>query len=222
MLILSVKNPSTLNSQALEHIDVIELRADCLPDTSKEALTHVITQLKTFQKPILFSLFSKREGGAFQNNEEELFERLHWASELGCEYISMEIHWGKANQRKLIKKIKGQGAKSITTLHHSEKTYTKDGLRHAARRCLYTKADIIRLAFQADSIKDTLKIFELIDFVNKKYKTPIIAYAQGERGKLSHAIGEMCGSFGTFVSSEEEMEKEFLTMKEIQEIKKVL
>ena len=195
----NIEKSLPLLSQLSKDIAIIEFRADAL---SQHSIDSIQSQLQLLKKntslPILFTLRSKREGGNFQNNEEMIFEILHMAIKEECAYIDMEIHWSKENIRNLIKN-KGK-SKIIASFHNYEKTYTQKGLRHIARRCMYTKADIIRIGMTAQCIQDNMRVFELIDFINKKYKTPIISYCMGDKGRISYVLGNNIGSAMTIVS----------------------
>jgi len=204
MYCLSLTYPNLKNAtkdfpQITKGVDILELRADLLEDHSIENIKEQIKILKENTKlPILFTIRSKREGGNFENNETEIFKILKLAIKLECEYIDTEIHWSKLNIRNLIKNKRK--SKIIASFHNFEKTFTKQGLRHVARRCLYTNADIIKIVMTAEKLEDNLRIFELIDFIKRKYKKPIISMCMGEQGKLSRSLNVQLGGFCTMVT----------------------
>jgi pentafunctional AROM polypeptide len=186
-------------TEILSGVDVIEFRADLLEDHSINFVQSQIELLKQHTKlPILFTVRTEREGGKFPNQEADMFALLHLALRCGCEFVDVEIGWGKKYERALIK-AKGE-TKIIASFHNFKETYSKHGIRHVARRCLYTKADIVKLATMAQSEADNLKMFEIMQFVIKKYKTPIIGMCMGEAGKMSRIFGQQYGSMMTMVT----------------------
>lgn len=186
-------------SEILKGVDVVEFRADLLENHS---LDFVQSQLELLRKqtdlPVLFTVRTEREGGRFPNQETAMFALLQMALRCGCEFVDMEIGWGKKHERALIK-AKGT-SKIVASFHNFKETYSKHAIRHVARRCIYTKADIIKLATLAQTAEDNLKMFEIMYFVKKKYKTPIIGMCMGEIGKTSRVLGQTYGSMMTMVT----------------------
>jgi len=218
MYCLSLREKNYSNIPSIpKGIDCLELRADLLEEYSPEFITTQIKALQKTELPIIFSLRSKQTGGKFPNKEEEIFPILHLAIELGCEYVETEIHWNKKNIRELIKK-KGK-SKIIAAFYNHKRTYSLYGLKHIARQCLCTKSNIIKIEMMAQSPEDNLRIFELIDFIKRKYKKPIIAYCLGKEGKLSQALGKKLGAYLSYV---QEKSDEYISLEEGKNIKNSL
>lgn len=212
MYCCTITNTSELKN--LPNVDVLELRVDLLKDTSMEGIQKEIESIRRkTDLPLLFNLLPEREGGKFPNMEKDVFERLDLATKLGCEYVQVGIEWEKKSITRLIRN-KGK-SKIIAAFYNYKKTYSLYGLKNISRRCLQTKADIIRVVMTAESVKDNEKIFSLLSFIQKKYKKPVISYCLGEHGKLSITMSEKMGSYMTFLDNS-------MNLKEIKKCEEIL
>jgi len=206
--------------KAEKEADILELRLDYLEDKSFKNIEEVLKEV--FQqktKNMIITLRSKRQGGLYPNKYEDQVKVLLSACEIGYEYIDIELEWPSSIYKKIKKNKKD--TKIIASYHNFKKTLTEYGLRKIARRLSYTHADILKIATQANDYRNNLRIFDIIDFVKRRYKLETIAICMGEKGKTSRVLTCSMGGFLTFacldknsISAEGQMPIE--EMKEVQ------
>ncbi len=146
---------------------------------------------------MIVTLRSKREGGLFSNKSEDQFFIARKACNIGFEYIDIELGW-PSKLYKLLNNKKGE-TKLIGSYHNYKETLSEHGLRDVVKRIAKTHADIFKIACMAKDVKDNVKMFNLIDFINRRYKSPSIAICMGEKGVISRVVQKSMGGYLTFV-----------------------
>jgi len=220
------KNLTEIQTQVKEaekEADLTELRLDYLEDLSSKNIEEILKKVFTIKtKDMIITLRSKRQGGFYPNKYEEQIEILLMACELGFEYIDIELEW-PSKIYKTINKNK-RNTLVIASYHNFKKTLTEYGLRKIARRLAWTHADILKIATFANTATDNLRVFDIIDFVKRRYKLPTIAICMGEKGKTSRVLTCSMGGFLTFACLDENKKtaEGQMTVEEIKEIQKQL
>ncbi|KAI8642774.1 EPSP synthase-domain-containing protein [Parasitella parasitica] len=179
-----------------EGADAVELRVDLLQKPEeKEEMTDIEyfgEQLailrRTVSIPVIFTVRSKGQAGAFSDTDEEgMFELLSWGQRWGCEYIDVEMCWTPATIEKLIAN-KGESL-IISSWHDVENVTPWDGKAIQVKYETGDKyGDIIKLVGVARTFQDnmTLETFRASKIGGKD----LIAINMGAAGQLSRVINE--------------------------------
>jgi 3-dehydroquinate dehydratase / shikimate dehydrogenase len=85
--------------------------------------------------------------------------------------------------------------------HDVHKTPSIARLKEIFQQCAETKADVMKIVTLAKSPEDNLKILSLIPYALKKEKK-IIAFAMGEKGRISRVLAQTLGSLLGFATLE--------------------
>lgn len=178
-------------------VDAVELRVDLL--RAHNALgaipsqAYVTAQVAALRRatslPIIFTVRTISQGGAFpDNSEKDAFELLALALRLGVEYIDVEI---SASERLITELAARKGFSQIIASWHDwsgKMKWNEDVVRSK-----YTLAsrfgDIVKIVGKADTLQDN---FVLHDFVAKanlqRGAKPIIAINMGVEGQMSRIL----------------------------------
>lgn len=177
-----------------EGADAVELRVDLLqkPDEKSEMTDaeYVGEQLailrRTVSIPVIFTVRSKGQAGTFaDDNEQGMFELLHWGLRWGCEYVDAEICWNPATIEKLIA-AKGESL-IISSWHDVQKVTPWDGKAIQVKYETCEKyGDIIKMVGTAETFQDnmTLETFR----ASKANGKDFIAINMGAAGQLSRVM----------------------------------
>ena len=89
-----------------EGVDAMELRVDLLADT--EDPYSVLRQLSILRRhtghlPVVFTIRSKGQCGAFPDDPEKLFRLARWGLRAGCEVMDVEANWPMSYREGLIR-----------------------------------------------------------------------------------------------------------------------
>lgn len=174
----------------------VELRVDLLKEKNQvgdfPSLEYVYEQVgflrKTTSLPIVFTVRTKTQGGAFPDGAEEEAEKLIMlAFKLGIEIVDVELTWSNGLIQKL---IKNKGYSKIIASHHDfAGTFKWD---HASWEDLYQKAlsigDIIKFVGMAHSLEDN---YALETFRAIHTRKPLIAINMGYSGQLSRVLNKV-------------------------------
>ncbi|OBZ84417.1 Pentafunctional AROM polypeptide [Choanephora cucurbitarum] len=182
--------------EVCEGADAVELRVDLLqkPDTKEDMtyIEYVGEQLallrRTVSIPVIFTVRSKGQAGAFPDNDETgMFELLSWGQRWGCEYIDVEMCWSPATIEKLIES-KGQSL-IISSWHDVQNVTPWDSKAIEVKYELGDKyGDIIKLVGNAQSFQDNMALETFR--ASKKDGKNLIAINMGASGQLSRVINE--------------------------------
>ncbi|KAG8970050.1 3-dehydroquinate dehydratase (3-dehydroquinase) [Tulasnella sp. 419] len=177
-------------------VDAIEFRVDLLSPTGKISesgnippLSYVALQLAQLRSattlPIVFTVRTKSQGGAFPDNaENEAFALFELALRSAVEYVDVEITWTE-RRIKALDAIKGP-SQIIASWHDWSGAFKWDS--PAAKDKYETAAslgDIVKIVGKADTIGDNFSLFKFVETVANK---PIIAINMGVEGQLSRII----------------------------------
>ncbi|HHT9155934.1 MAG TPA: shikimate dehydrogenase, partial [Candidatus Tripitaka sp. YC43] len=202
---LCIPITANTNEKALKEIqeasqlaDVIEIRLDYIPHPDLERL------LNHRPKPIIATCRPTREGGKFDGPEEVRIKLLEQAVELGAEFVDIEHDSVGAEDFQPLQK-RGK-AKVIISYHNFKETPAN--LRDIYARLSDSTADIVKIVTTANDITDNLKIFQLLEEVNRRgvlqyaptAGKPLIAFCMGELGQISRILAPKYGSYLTFGS----------------------
>lgn len=179
-----------------EGADAVELRVDLLqkPDNKEEmtVIEYIGEQLsilrRTVSIPVIYTVRSKGQAGAFSDNDEEgMFELLTWGQRWGCEYVDVEICWNSATIEMLVAN-KGESL-IISSWHDVQNTTPWDS---KAIQLKYETADrygdIIKLVGNAQNFQDNMSLETFR--ATKTGGKDLIAINMGAAGQLSRVIND--------------------------------
>ncbi|KAG1883784.1 EPSP synthase-domain-containing protein [Suillus subluteus] len=178
-------------------VDAVELRVDLLraPDAlgAIPSQAYVTAQVAALRRatslPIIFTVRTKSQGGAFpDSSEKDAFELLGLALRLGVEYIDVEI---SASERLITELAARKGFSQIIASWHDwsgKMKWNEDVVR--SKYALASRlGDIVKIVGKADTLQDN---FALHDFVAKanlqRGAKPIIAINMGVEGQMSRIL----------------------------------
>ena len=168
-------------SAAAEKSDLFEIRLDYneQPDLGR--------LLDDPPKPVIATNRPEREGGRYKGNENNRIAVLKEASELGADYIDIEL-----DSVSLLGDI-GR-SKLIVSYHNFDET--PDDLDSIHKQIVESGADIAKLATLARDISDNERMFRLL----LRSQVPTIGLCMGELGLISRILAPRYGSVLTFAA----------------------
>ncbi len=172
---------------ASDKADIIELRLDLIENPDIQKLFKVKT------KPYIITIRSQDAGGNFTGTDEEKTALFQKAIGLGADYVDIELNFSQLNT---ILNEKGN-TKVIVSYH--DFSGTLGNLKEVYQLITSTGCDVVKIATNALSISDNIKIFEIL----KNKTTETIALCIGEKGLVSRILCLAHGSLVTFASLEQ-------------------
>lgn len=156
-------------------------------------------QLKTWMKeaksaglPVIGTLRSKEEGGAFEGDENSRFELIKMIIE-DADYIDIERKSSKKKIYDCRNLAKKSGTKIIISSHFFDKKEVPSAkkLKRVLKKSFERSADIAKVAFMPDKKEDLLKVYK----VALENKMPdICLIAMGDLGKQTRILAPFYGS----------------------------
>jgi len=141
--------------------------------------------LKNRPTPVVLTCRRKEDGGRWERTEEERLMLLRSAIAMGVEYVDLE--------EDIATKIPRYGkTKRIVSLHNFEGTPGDLESLHAGLAKL--DADIVKIAVQANSFGDTIRMLQLM----KSASVPTIGISMGDYGTPSRILATRYGAPFTF------------------------
>ncbi len=135
--------------------------------------------------PVVLTCRRKEDGGRWDRTEEERLMLLRTAISMGVEYVDLE--------EDIASKVPRYGkTKRIVSLHNFEGTPENLESLHAELAKL--DADIVKIAAQANSFSDTIRMLELM----KSASVPTIGISMGDCGTPSRILATRFGAPFTF------------------------
>jgi 3-dehydroquinate dehydratase/shikimate dehydrogenase len=173
-------------ARAKEWADLVEIRADYIHDLDVRRL------LLEKRGPVLFTLRSPDEGGAYRGSEQNRLETIIEAARLGADYIDLEY---AALSADILREL----PKDRLILSHHDFAGSPDGLESLLDAMAGTGAGILKIAARALRLADNLKIASLLAYASSR-KVRLCALAMGREGIPSRILGPGWGSWMTFAS----------------------
>lgn len=187
------------------NVDVVEWRCDFFEDILNEKEVCLLAdEIKIIlkEKPLIFTIRSKKEGGEININHEDYIKILkNICKYSNVDMIDVELNMGEKNIKDLIKFAHENNKKVIISKHDFEKTPPKEEILQMLLNMQNLKADIPKLAVMPNSYLDVIKLLEVTSIMKEKHNnTPIITISMGQKGMISRMSGEVFGSCLTFAS----------------------
>ncbi len=173
--------------RAAEWADLVEFRADFIEQPDLPLL------LRASRKPVIFTLRSRQEGGAYTGSERRRLETILRASQAGADYVDIEstASWQAIMQ--------GVPPEKVILSHHNFENTPAD-LNSLLDSMSASGAGILKIAVRARSLGDNLRIAALLEYARKRGAT-LCALAMGAEGAPSRILSSRWGSCLTFASA---------------------
>lgn len=124
-----------------EGVDALELRVDLLADHDPYSVLRQLSILRrhTNYLPIVFTVRSKGQCGAFPENPESLFNLARWGLRAGCEVIDVESNWPMTYRETFIRKATEDypGALLVGSYHVVGRKTSEDQARALFKECYH-------------------------------------------------------------------------------------
>lgn len=173
---------------AAEAGDLIEIRLDQIPDADLKAIRALTG------KPLILTLRSTREGGHWEGTPAQYQKICQAAIDAGFDYLDVEH-----DAAEVLAKLNIGNTRIILSRHTHLKQ--RKELQELLKAMLSVPAAVYKLVYNADSLRDNLALFELIETA-RSAQVDYIIHAMGEAGRLSRIIGAVRGNAWTYVARE--------------------
>lgn len=180
--------------QASAVADLIEIRLDYLRDFDFTNGTNLRSLLKDRPLPTIITCRAISEGGVQQIDDETRLRLLVEGARSAADYCDIEAAYYEA-AAKLYPDI----SKLIVSYHNF--TETPQDLNGVYDRITALPAAIHKIVTRANSIKDSLAVFNLLERARNDGRN-IIALAMQEPGLVTRIMGPSRGSFLTYATLE--------------------
>jgi 3-dehydroquinate dehydratase/shikimate dehydrogenase len=183
--------------------DLVELRLDCLVDTSVAQLQELcVGLLPHVSKPLIVTLRSPEEGGRLQIDRAGRLE--FWRSSIAALTAAREVFVDI--EYDLLKELSAEDDfaqnviwQRVIASHHDFAGMPPMLYELYDEMAAATPAAVIKIAATATDITDALPMFELLDLA-KRDGREIIPIAMGQAGLITRVLGPARGAFLTYGS----------------------
>jgi 3-dehydroquinate dehydratase / shikimate dehydrogenase len=166
--------------------DLVEIRADYIRDLDLGRL------LCNKPRPVIFTLRSRREGGAYDGSEERRLDTIRQAARCGADYVDVEF---SASWPAILQDVPHE---KVILSHHDFEGTPAD-LASLAAAMAAPGAALLKIAVRARSLADNLRIAELLGAARERGQK-LCALAMGREGIPSRILGPLWGSRLAFAS----------------------
>ena len=170
--------------------DAVELRADLLADQSADNLRRQIALLKAHcPLPVIFTIRSKEEAGAFTGTDEEYFAMNTTALRAGCEWIDCEAGKDGRTLQGFAAEARKLGAKLLGSNHVLGPMPSLKDIGKAFERCkLRGAASVAKFVGFATEPAHALHVHAAASAAGLTSRTPHIALAMSAAGRMSRVL----------------------------------
>jgi len=206
--------------------DLAEFRVDFYEHV--EDYLKVVELLKkirtTYNKPLLFTFRTKKEGGMHEMSEEKYFALNHAVIKSGyIDLVDVELFSSEIEIKELIKISKENNVKVIMSNHDFYKTPAKDELVNRLVKMQEYNADITKIAVMPKCEEDVLTLISAtLEMKNKVGDRPCITMSMGSLGVISRLSGELFGSCMTFAAARKASAPGQINVTDVRNILKIL
>ena len=196
--------------------DLIEFRADYYlsgaadtkdaGDLIKEALLRIREVLP--EKPLLFTLRTKAEGGAWEGSKEVYRDLAVSAAAAGLadlvdlEYLFLKRECTEEERMDLLDVLHSRGAAVILSSHDFSKTPGTEEMTDLLRGMQQMGADITKMAVMPRTGQDVIRLMEVsVRMAEQFADRPYITISMGQMGMISRIGCSLTGSCITFASA---------------------
>lgn len=174
--------------------DLIEVRLDLIQSFTIEKVQQY---LKDEPRPVILTLRSASQGGAFKGTEEERLSLLKKLAALQPEYIDIEedVPQGFFDNLK-----KQHPSLKVIVSSHDFKGNEAFTIGEKLKKLEEMPGDLFKIAVKCSDIIDTLK---MMVWLKKQARKDIIAIPMGEAASVGRILSLFCGSPFTYAKEED-------------------
>jgi 3-dehydroquinate dehydratase type I len=171
-------------------VDALEIRCDVISERGEnEKVLRVVSEIREkSKKPLLATIRKAFDGGEwykFMGDEEKRKSLFFSLIDLKVDAIDVEVD--SEIKDDVIAKAKDNGLSAIVSYHNFFKTEPKEKIESIIETMLKTDADILKLAFFANTFEDTMVLFPFLG--------SCITYGYDERYEKEYAPGQLSIQF---------------------------
>ncbi|MBS4536464.1 type I 3-dehydroquinate dehydratase [Clostridium sp. D2Q-14] len=185
--------------------DLVEFRVDFYEDVEdfsniKELLKEI---RKIYNRPLLFTFRTKKEGGEHEMPEDKYFELNHVVIESGLvDLVDVELFSNEDKINNLIAFAKENDVKVIMSNHDIHKTPPKEEIINRLVKMQEYGADITKIAVMPRYEEDVLTLLNAtLEMKRNKRDRPTITISMGQLGIISRLACGLFGSCMTFAAA---------------------
>lgn len=183
--------------------DLIELRIDHFEDVEqfsrvKELLENI---RKIYDKPLLFTFRTKKEGGVKEMSEDKYFDLVGEIIKSGLiDLVDIELFSSQDKLKAAVELAAENQVKVVMSNHDFFNTPAKEELVRRLVMMNENGADIAKIAVMPNSEEDVLALLSATLEIKKSYGFPCITMSMGKLGVVTRLSGELFGSCLTFAA----------------------
>jgi 3-dehydroquinate dehydratase/shikimate dehydrogenase len=152
--------------------------------------------------PVIVTVRPTWEGGLCDKDDEYRIGLWEAAIEAGVEFIDVELAAWERNKdlRDRLSEVAEKSGTKIILSNHAFDGRPKDLEQRLARLKRVKQADVLKLAWKAESILDAIEALKLMARMKTEDPRPFLAIAMGEEGQISRLLGKKFGAPFTFAA----------------------
>ena len=179
--------------------DILEWRADFFGAPEINNFIAAALELKQrIEKPVLFTLRTKAEGGLFPE-EGNYLELVRYVAQSGLvDAIDLELKRGATKDDAAL--AHAANTTVVMSYHNFSQTPPIKELVDICLEMDALHADILKIAVMPQKPEDVLALLEATCIVRRCTQKPVISMSMGRWGALSRVAGPLFGSCATFAS----------------------
>lgn len=194
---------SAMEMAAKSTADLVEWRADFWEACdATEELDKLLEKMQNIlqDKPLLFTIRTSNEGGAYKKDAKAYAHTLLRAAK-NADLVDVEVFMPELEAADLICQIQAKGSKVIASNHDFYATPAKEEIVKRLEKMEQLGADVAKIAVMPQSDKDVLTLLDATQERKNSAETiPTITMSMAGKGVVSRISGEVFGSAVTFAS----------------------
>ena len=205
-------------------LDLVELRADYFEFVKDQTkVTDLLEKIrKLYDKPLLFTLRTKKEGGVSYINTDYYFKLNKNVIESKLvELIDIEFFSQAEGVDSIVNLARKNRVVTILSNHDFLKTPPEEEIISRVNKMMDC-GDIAKIAVMPNSEEDVLTLLSAALKLKKEKKGPFIAISMGPLGIISRISCELIGSCMTYASHKDKSAPGQIDAKLIKEIIKIM
>ncbi len=185
-------------------LDLLEWRVDYGLSRDNHDFSHAMQVVRTyFSCPVLVTLRTKQQGGAWIGSDEDYFSFLSQLAELEeADIIDVEMGHQDGNAKAAIEHIHASGKKALASFHRFDGMMSERDMVGELERMDESGADMLKIAVMPQTEEDVLSVFSAARRMKKRTDKPLVLIGMGRAGILTRVAGGGFGGDMTFAAGE--------------------
>lgn len=186
---------AALEQKLVESADILELRIDMFDITEEENIEEIIRRARSFDKPLIATIRSEKEGGKSFIDDDTRF-RLFKKIIPFVDMIDIELS-SEGLFENLKPLVEEENKFLIGSYHNFNETPEDPVIEEIFLRAKKKGADIVKIAVTANHREDLIR---MASFTIRHRKDNIITISMGEHGRASRLVFPVLGSMITYAA----------------------